>query len=130
SAASISMTGVRRICGRISFSQAAMRSGSIVADILWLLASRPHPRTAARPGIGDAEMALQRGAVGGKRGAGGGMHDGAAFQDNGAIGDAEDFFGVLLDQNSGGAFVANDAAQRHQKLIDQDRRQAFERLVE
>src|SRR5215471_1995261 len=50
---------------------------------------------AARTLIGDAEMSLQRGAVGGERGAVGGMNDSTAFDDDGAVGDAENLLGIL-----------------------------------
>ena len=58
------------------------------------------------------------------------MHHGAALDDDGVVGDAENFLGVLLDQNGRHAFVADDAAQCRQQFIDEDRRQTFERLVE
>ena len=40
------------------------------------------------------------------------------------------FLRVLLDQDRRHALVADDAAQRRQQFIDDDRRQTFERLVE
>jgi hypothetical protein len=59
----------------------------------------PRPADAPRARVGDAEMSLKRGAVGGKRGACGGMHHAAALDNDGIVGDAENFFGVLLDQD-------------------------------
>jgi hypothetical protein len=90
----------------------------------------PGSRAAARALVGDAEMSFKRGPVPGERGAVGGMDHGAAFDDNGAIGNAENFLGVLLDQDRRHAFVADDAAQRRQEFLDDDRRQPLERLVE
>ena len=46
------------------------------------------PADPPRPVIGDAEMGLQRYAVGGERGAIRGMNHGAALKDDGAIGNA------------------------------------------
>jgi hypothetical protein len=57
-------------------------------------------------------MCLQRGLVGGKRRAVGSMNDAATIEDDGVVGDAKNFVGVLLDQDGGDAFVADDAAQR------------------
>src|SRR5262249_27199051 len=70
------------------------------------------PRRAAGAGavIGDAEMGFERGAIGGERGAVRGMNHRTAFDDDGAIGDAEDFLGVLLHQDRRHAFLADDAA--------------------
>ena len=58
------------------------------------------------------------------------MHDAAALEDDGAVGDAEDLVRVLLDQNRRQAFLADDLAQRRQQFLDDDRREPFERLVE
>jgi len=57
-------------------------------------------------------MCLQRGAVGGKRRAVGSMNDAATIEDNGVVVDAKNLVGVLLDQDGGVAFVADDTAQR------------------
>jgi len=80
--------------------------------------------------IADTITVLRRGAVVGERRAVGGMNYGAAFDDDGAIGDAEDFLGVLLDQYSRHALLADDPAQRRQEFLDDDRRQPFQRFVE
>src|SRR5262249_17778472 len=85
---------------------------------------------AARTLIGDAEMSLQRGAVGGERGAVGSMNDSAAFDDDGAVGDAEHLLSILFDQNRRHALLAADPAERPQPFLDADRRQAFQRFVE
>src|ERR1700722_12120360 len=68
-----------------------------------LLLRPPDPPRAV---IGDAEMRLQRRVVGGQRRAVGGMDHAAALENNGVIGDAENFFGVLLDQDRRHALVA------------------------
>ena len=58
------------------------------------------------------------------------VHDAAALDDGGAVGDAEDLLRVLLDQDRREAFLADDALERREQLLDDDRREAFERLVE
>ena len=54
----------------------------------------------------------------------------AALDDCRPVGDAEHLLRVLLDQDRRHALVADDAPQRQQQLLDQDRSEAFERLVE
>src|SRR5262249_17025335 len=85
---------------------------------------------AARSGGGDAEIALQHRAVGGKIGARPVVDHRAALDDRRAVSDAEHLLRVLLDQDRRRAFVADDAPQRQQQLLDQDRSEALERLVE
>ena len=58
------------------------------------------------------------------------MHDVAALDDGGAVGDAEDLLGVLLHQDRREALVADDALERAEQFLDDDRREALERLVE
>src|SRR5215831_11551133 len=64
---------------------------------------------AARSGGGDAEKALQHGAVGGKLAARPLVDHRAALDDRRAVGDAEHLLRVLLDQDRRHAFVADDA---------------------
>src|SRR5208282_6879918 len=92
--------------------------------------SLPRPPHAAGAGVGDAETSLQHGAVGDQRRAVGGVDHAAALDDERVVGDAEDFLGVLLDEDGRHALVANDPAQRHEQFLDQDRREPFERFVE
>src|SRR5215472_165509 len=94
------------------------------------IALAPRPAAAAWAVIGDAEMGFECKAVAGERGAVGDMNHRTAFDDDGAIGDAENFLGVLLDQDRRHAFLADDAAQRRQQFLDDDRRQPLQRLVE
>src|SRR6187399_1830253 len=77
-----------------------------------------------------AEIFLQHRRIGRERGARGLMHDVAALDDGGAVGDAEDLLGVLLHQDRREALVADDALERGEQFVDDDRREAFERLVQ
>src|SRR5262245_58035398 len=88
------------------------------------------PAPAAGAGGGDAEIALQHGAVGGKISARPLVDHLAALEDRRPVGDAEHLLRVLLDQDRRHAFVADDAPQRQQQLLDQDRGESFQRLVE
>src|SRR6516162_1643460 len=88
------------------------------------------PAPAARAGGGDAEIALQHRAVGGKIGARPVVDHRAALDDRRPVGDAEHLVRILLDQDRRHAFVADDATQRQQQLLDQDRGESLERLVE
>src|SRR5262249_29339880 len=54
----------------------------------------------------------------------------AALEDRRPVGDAEHLLRVLLDQDRRHAFVADDAPQRQQQLLDQDRGESLQRLVE
>src|SRR5262249_41679737 len=79
---------------------------------------------AARAGGGDAEIALQHRAIGGKVGARAFVDHLAALDDRRPVGHAEHLLRVLLDQDRRHAFVADDAPQRLQQLLDQDRGEA------
>src|SRR5215472_14595201 len=57
------------------------------------------------------------------------VNDRAALHDGGAIGRAENLARILLDDDGGYAFLEN-APQRCEKLLDENGRQAFERLIE
>src|SRR5215470_5784948 len=85
------------------------------------------PAPAAGAGGGDAEIALQHRAVGGKIGARPIVDHRAALDDRRPVGDAEH---LLLVQDRRHALVADDAPQRQQQLLDQDRGESLERLVE
>src|ERR1051326_3672934 len=84
----------------------------------------------SRPGIGDAEEGLQHAAIGAQGGTVALVHDRATLEDHGAVGDAQDLVRILLDQDGGEALLAHDAGERRDQLLDDDRREAFERLVE
>src|SRR5258707_432628 len=88
------------------------------------------PAPAAGAGGGEAEIALQQRAIGGKIGARPLVDHRAALEDRRPVGDAEYLLRVLLDQDRRHAFVADDAPQRQQQLLDQDRGESFQRLVE
>ena len=57
------------------------------------------PAETARSGVGDAEMSLQGGAIIQQRGAVGGVDHGAALEDDRVVGDTQNLFRVLLDQD-------------------------------
>src|SRR6516165_9882960 len=88
------------------------------------------PAPAAGAGGGDAEIALQHRAIGGKIGARPPVDHRAALDDRRPVGDAEHLLRVLLDQDRRHALVADDATQRQQQLLDQDRGESLKRLVE
>ncbi len=90
----------------------------------------PHLVAAPCAGGGDAEVALEHGTVGDELGAGAFVDDAAALEDRGLVGDAQHLLGVLLHQDRRHAFVADDAPERRQQFLDQDRGEPFERLVE
>src|SRR5262247_3548165 len=81
-------------------------------------------------GGGDAEIMLEGGAIALERRAVGLVHHHAALENDGAVGDAENFLRVLLDHNGGRALLANDALERNQQLLHENGGQAFQRLVE
>ena len=58
------------------------------------------------------------------------MHDGAALDHDGIAGQRQRDLGVLLDQDDGGALVGDHAPDRGRQLLDDDRREPFQRLVE
>src|SRR5262249_29949646 len=58
------------------------------------------------------------------------MDDTSTFEDQGAIGDGQDLLRMLLDDDGGQSLLAEQARERGQKFLDDDRRQALRRLVE
>src|SRR5689334_15301016 len=82
------------------------------------------------PRIGDAEEGLQHAAVGAQRRALALVDDRATLEDHGAVGDAQDLVRVLLDQDGGELLLAHDAGERRDQLLDDDRGEPLERLVE
>ena len=58
------------------------------------------------------------------------VHDDAAIEDDGVVGHIENLLSVLLDDNGRHALFPDNPLQGLQKLLDQDRRQAFQGLVE
>src|SRR3984893_8507624 len=79
--------------------------------------------------VGDTEIGFEDRAVGAQRGAGGLVHDGAAFENHGAIGHAEDLLRVLLDQYGRHSLPANDAVERSQQFLDDNGRETLQRFV-
>src|SRR5580704_15470238 len=90
----------------------------------------PPARAARAGGLGDAQIGFERRAVGLERGAVAFIDDAAALDDGGAVRHVEDSLCVLLDQDGGESLLADETAQDGKQLIDDDRRQTFERLVE
>src|SRR5262245_49238300 len=68
--------------------------------------------TSGTLGGGNAEMLLEGGAIVLEGGAVGLVHHHAACEDDGAVGDAENFLGILLDHDRRGPLLADDALQR------------------
>ena len=58
------------------------------------------------------------------------MDDPAALEDERGLGERERDLGVLLDQDEGGPVLGSQTPDRRRQLLDHDRRQALERLVE
>src|SRR3954452_7095795 len=79
---------------------------------------------------GDAEIALQHRAIGGKVRARPLVDHGAALEDRRPVGDAQHLLRVLLHQDRGHDLVADDAPQRPQQFLDQDRSQPLQRLIQ
>src|SRR5262249_48273294 len=88
---------------------------------------RPTP---PRAGLGHAQERLQHAAIGAQGRARTLVDDAAAFEDHGAVGNAQDLVRVLLDQDGGKTLLAHDPLERRDQLLDDDGREAFERLVE
>jgi hypothetical protein len=78
----------------------------------------------------DREIAVERGAIGEQRRARCGMDHGAALEHDGRIGDRQDTRRVLLHEDGREALLSNDATQRAKQLLDDERGESFERLVE
>src|SRR5262245_5641900 len=86
--------------------------------------------TAAIGGGGYAEILLQGGAIGLQRGAVALVHDAAALEDHGAVGDAENLLGILLDHDRRGPLLPDHPLERHQQFLHEDRREPLQRLVQ
>src|SRR5215470_19495111 len=85
---------------------------------------------APRAGVSDTQEGLEHAAVGAQRRARTLVDDTAAFEDHGAVGHAQDLVRVLLDQDGGKTLLAHDPLERRDQLLDDDGREALERLVE
>src|SRR5829696_3833085 len=59
-----------------------------------------------------------------------GVYDGAAVENERAVGHAQDLLSVLLHDDSRHALPADDALQSRQQLFDDDGRQSLRRLVQ
>src|SRR3984893_11064052 len=79
--------------------------------------------------VGNAEIGFEDRAVGAQRRARGLVHDGAAFENHGAIGHAEDLLRVLLDQYGRHALLANDAVEGRQQVLNDNWGEALQRFV-
>src|SRR4029453_1905056 len=59
-----------------------------------------------------------------------GKYDATAIEYDGAVGEAQDLARLLLHHNSRHTLLADDLAQHDQELVDDDRRQALQWLVQ
>jgi hypothetical protein len=80
--------------------------------------------------LADAEAGFENIAVCRKRRACRLVDDAAALEDDDTVGHRQDLMGVLFYHDRGNVLGAGDATQGGKQFINQDRRQAFERLVE
>src|SRR5579872_7572613 len=88
--------------GLLGFHQAAVAGRNSLKRVLQLATNGTSVRdapAAPRSRIGDAEMGFQRRPIVQERRAVSRMHDGATIDDHGAVGDAENLLGILLDQD-------------------------------
>src|SRR6266404_872525 len=76
---------------------------------------------------GDADVALEQPLVGGELARGAGVRDAAALEDKRLRGERKRDLGVLLDEDHG---HAGEVGERLRKLLDDERREALERLIE
>src|SRR5918995_1034141 len=76
------------------------------------------------------EMLLEGGWIVDERSARTRVHDGAAVENDGAVGDSQDLLGMLLHHNGRHALVADDPLQGSQQFLDDDGGQALRGLVE
>src|SRR5438046_2984456 len=81
-------------------------------------------------GNSQADEALQLRGIAGELRRGRAVNDAAALEDQRVRGVREGDLDVLLDQDGRGALVFDHFPQRSDKLFDDDRREALERLVE
>src|SRR5262249_51588814 len=75
-------------------------------------------------------MHLQPRGVAGERSTIAGKYDATAIQYDDAVGEAQDLARLLLHDDGRHTLLADDLAQHNQKLIDDDRCQALQRLIQ
>src|SRR5215471_567931 len=80
--------------------------------------------------VGDSKEAFERRRVSQQRRTRALMHDAAALEDQRTVSHGQDLLGVLFDDDGRQSLLAKQASQRTQQFLDDDRREAFGRLVE
>src|SRR5256885_14186710 len=83
-----------------------------------------------RHGIGHAQMCFEQRTIRPERSAVALINNGPALENGSTIGDAEDLLSVLLHHDRRHSLFTENARQRLEKLLDDDRCEAFSRLVE
>ena len=86
--------------------------------------------TFALPRHAKPDVAVERGVVLQQVRRAGAVHDRAALQQQRVLGQRQRDLGVLLHQDDGGAFLGDHLAQAPHQFLDDDRREALQRLVE
>jgi Ca2+-binding RTX toxin-like protein len=78
----------------------------------------------------QAEMPGEQIGLGEQRRGGAAMDDAAAVENHGVVGNGQHLMGVLLDDDGGHALIAHQATDGDKQILDNDRREALQRLIE
>src|SRR5579862_2277168 len=116
-------------CGLSRLPTSSARKGALVLCMVSLPISQCAVISVCG-GAGHAEMALQHRGIGLQRLAWRVVHDGAAFQYHNAVGQPQNLLRILLDNDRADAGGAGNAADRLQKLLDNDRGKPLGRLIQ